>query len=731
MEPYTHSFEHLVDELARLDLLLRRALLISRDGHLLSASDGYRGLLITEEEVDELMRSEQLLLERGQRMARLLAPLKELDEKIAVLRRHIDERRHIAGQTGARLTLPHLAHCFGLSPAEVDLLLIALAPELIPKYETLYAYLQNDVTRKRPSVDLAFDLICRSEIEKGLARRFFSPQSPLVRHQLVYLCEESQDRKPPLLRKFLKLDDAVVSFLLGHAPESGPHRELYAPSAGKAAVDGDAALRARMENLARHLKHLAPASSVVQIVGETIEMARSGAMGLANAMALPLLLCTLGAAGESEKEATEWMAARVRDAMLSGALFAFDSSESDDGGSESLRTKVYESVFWEQIRNFRGTAILLVKRAARVAVPLDCRFIRFELAANSFASRRRNWEEALNGRSAGLDVGRLADGFRFSAGQIHQTVELATGIAALRNPEIPDPNMQDLLEAGRSLTTPHLQRFASRVEPRYTWRDIILTRDRVEQLKNIAARIKFRHRVQQEWGFGRNLSRGKGLNVLFTGPSGVGKTMAAEVLASDMALDLYEIDLSSVVSKYIGETEKNLSEIFREAESTQAMLFFDEADALFGRRTEIKDAHDRYANIEINFLLQRVEQFDGLVVLATNMQRNLDDAFLRRIHEIVEFPFPDESLRERIWRCHLPADAPRDEDIDFGFLARQFKLAGGSIKNIVVSAAYRAAQDERPIRMSDLVLATKAEHQKLGRLCVKADFGSFYELIGQ
>lgn len=731
MEAYTDSFEHLVDEVAHLDLLLRRALLIAREDHGLSASDGYRGLLITEEEVDDLLRSEQLLGERGQRAAKLQAPLHELDQKIALLRRHIEERWVLSDRAGVRLALPHLARCFGLSPAEVDLLLIALAPELKPKYETLYAYLQNDVTRKRPSVDLSLDLICRSELEKALARRFFSPQAPLIRHQLVQLCEEPHDRKPLLLRKFLKLDDAIVNFLLDHPFESARHRELIPPSKENATMVTEPALRASLENLARYLKQSRHATTVVHIVAETIEGARAGAVRLANFMALPMLLCEQVSAGDSEREVSDWIAARVRDAMFSGALLAFDASEFDQPETDFRRTRNYDPVFWEHIGSFPGTVLLLVKGGSRLVVPSDVRLIRLELSSPPFASRRRFWEEALNGKGAGLDTSRLADGFRFGPGQIRQTVELATGLAALRNPENPNPSLEDLLEAGRTLTTPHLQRFATRVQPRYSWSDIVLTPERFEQLRNIAARIKYRHRVQQEWGFGHKLARGKGLNVLFTGPSGVGKTMAAEILARELALDLYEIDLSSVVSKYIGETEKNLSEIFCEAEATQAVLFFDEADALFGRRTEVKDAHDRYANIEVNYLLQRVEQFDGLVVLATNMQRNLDDAFLRRIHEIVEFPFPDESLRERIWRCHLPAAAPREDDIDFNFLARQFKLTGGSIKNIVLSAACRAAQDSRPIRMTDLVLSTKAEHQKLGRLCVKADFGPFYDLIGQ
>jgi SpoVK/Ycf46/Vps4 family AAA+-type ATPase len=205
--------------------------------------------------------------------------------------------------------------------------------------------------------------------------------------------------------------------------------------------------------------------------------------------------------------------------------------------------------------------------------------------------------------------------------------------------------------------------------------------------------------------------------------------MAAEVLANALSLTLFQIDLSSVVSKYIGETEAHLSAIFGEAESAQCLLFFDEADSLFGKRTEVKDAHDRYANLEVNYLLQRIEQYDGVVVLATNLQRNLDDAFLRRMHEVVDFPFPDERQREQIWRRHLPTSAPVDPDIDFAFLARQFKLTGGYIKNAVMTAAFLAARNAKNIGMEEMIRGVKIELQKQGKLVMKSDFGRFFETV--
>ena len=209
---------------------------------------------------------------------------------------------------------------------------------------------------------------------------------------------------------------------------------------------------------------------------------------------------------------------------------------------------------------------------------------------------------------------------------------------------------------------------------------------------------------------------------MFTGPSGTGKTMAAEIIAGDLGLDLYKIDLSMMVSKYIGETEKNLSAVFSEAETSNAILFFDEADALFGKRSEVKDSHDRYANIEVGYLLQRMEEYEGVVILATNLRKNLDDAFVRRLHFTVEFPFPDEKNRRQIWEGIWPQDTPREPDLDLDSLARRFAVTGGNIRNIAVAAAFLAAHNGNLVDMGHLMRATQREYQKMGKVVAEGEF---------
>jgi len=235
-------------------------------------------------------------------------------------------------------------------------------------------------------------------------------------------------------------------------------------------------------------------------------------------------------------------------------------------------------------------------------------------------------------------------------------------------------------------------------------------------LREICAQVRHRYQVFGNWGFGARLSRGTGLSVLFSGPPGTGKTLAAEVVAREVDLDLYAVDLSGVVSKYIGETEKNLSQIFAEARTSNAILFFDEADALFGKRTEVSDAHDRYANIETGYLLQKMDEYDGVVILATNLRQNLDDAFTRRIRFAVEFPFPEAAGRERIWRTLFPPQAPLAADVDFGVLAEEYAVAGGSIKNIVLNAAFLAAADGGTVGREHILHGTRREFEKIGKL---------------
>jgi SpoVK/Ycf46/Vps4 family AAA+-type ATPase len=357
--------------------------------------------------------------------------------------------------------------------------------------------------------------------------------------------------------------------------------------------------------------------------------------------------------------------------------------------------------------------------AIRVDIPAPDPEMRLQLWQRQLATRDRHDVPT-------AELSDIAARFHLDGSGIRVAATAATGQARWRGDR---PTAADLGAAARTVAAPPMAGQAPRRDPRDGWDDIVLTRDGLAQLREICSRARFQRQVLDEWGFARKHARHHGLTALFSGPPGTGKSMAAEIVAADLRLDVYRIDLSAVVSKYIGETEKNLERIFRAADQGDAVLLFDEADALFGKRSETRDAHDRYANVEIAYLLQRLESYAGMALLTTNLRGNVDDAFIRRLDFVVEFPLPEEAERLSIWTRSLPPEAPMAEDIDLPFLARKFRLAGGHIHNITLAAAYLAAMDHERLAMKHLVRATRREHQKLLKMVAATDFEPYHALI--
>jgi hypothetical protein len=316
--------------------------------------------------------------------------------------------------------------------------------------------------------------------------------------------------------------------------------------------------------------------------------------------------------------------------------------------------------------------------------------------------------------------------FRLSPQQIQRALRLAQVRAQARGT---GPSLSDLQAGARAENTSGLDQLARRVEPRASWDDLIVPGPIRTQLQELGSRARLRDIVLDDWKLGGGATHGRGVTALFSGDPGTGKTMSAEVVAAGLGLDLYVVDLSSVVDKYIGETEKNLDRIFSQADRINGVLLFDEADALFGQRSEVSDARDRYANVEIAYLLQRMEQFDGLAILTTNLRANIDEAFLRRLDALIDFPMPEEQDRLAIWKLHLPDRVPMADDLELDFMAARFRLSGGHIRNVCLTAAFLAAERGEPLEMADLVRATAREYNKLGRLSVAAEFGPYLPLV--
>jgi ATP-dependent 26S proteasome regulatory subunit len=346
-----------------------------------------------------------------------------------------------------------------------------------------------------------------------------------------------------------------------------------------------------------------------------------------------------------------------------------------------------------------------------------------ELPLPSQEERRAAWSAL----AEAVDTVEVAAKFRLSCAQIARAVEIAKMEARTRGGRKLDA--ADLEDGARRASSSGLGQRAHRVTHLAAWSELVLPGRQQAQLRSISAYLRHRDQVLYEWGFERTVGARQGLKVLFAGESGTGKTMAAGVLAADLGLELFAIDLTTVVSKYVGETEQNLERIFAAAEGSNAILLFDEADALFGKRSEVSDAKDRYANIEVAYLLQRMDAHPGAAILATNLKQNVDDAFLRRLDFVIDFPLPDVADRKLIWRRVLPAAAPLAPDVRLGFLAERFKLSGGSIRNCAVAAAFEAAAAGKPIGMAQLVRAVATEYGKLGRLAVESDFGGYLVML--
>jgi ATPase family protein associated with various cellular activities (AAA)/winged helix domain-containing protein len=350
----------------------------------------------------------------------------------------------------------------------------------------------------------------------------------------------------------------------------------------------------------------------------------------------------------------------------------------------------------------------LVIVAGREAVELTRPILRFDVDKPRPAEQRRLWTRALGDAATGLGdaLDDLCEQFRLSA----RTIESTGTLVRCRNGSVQSGELWNLC---RAVARPSLENLAQRLTPTAKWEDLVLPELQMQTLRHLAAQVRYRLRVYESWGFSAKSRRNLGVSALFTGESGTGKTLAAEVLANELALDLYRIDLSAVVSKYIGETEKNLKKVFDAAEQGGSILLFDEADALFGKRSEVKDSHDRYANIEVSYLLQRMEAYEGLAILTTNLKTALDPAFYRRLRFTVHFPFPDVAQRELIWARSFPQNAPT-RGLKLGRLA-QLKMAGGSIQNIALNAAFLSAETDQPIAMKHLLIAAQLEAEKLER----------------
>ncbi len=729
------SLRHLQSELARIDVLVRyevrRWQVAGQD-----PADAFRGLHVSQAEA-AAVANRSPGASWGQTVELTGKEQKAFSAAYAQAEKRAQRQVAEAGKRGDVLRLEHLAAAFRLDAFDRDTLLICLALALDLRYERLYGFLQDDVTRRRPTVNLVLDLLAPAgPADRPALLLRFADDAPLFKYHLLARGEGQGPSVPPLLGQTLSVDPAVVSWLLGkYAPHAdlGGHARLSWPQEEEA----DTLLAGGTERchalLGGPFERGSPPRDRAPIVvfhGPDEVSQRAAARVLAAQSGQPLLMVDLAAVIEAGVAPALAVRLAQRDARLTGAipfLTGWDACFASD------KAPAPPPELLEELCDFPGLVVVGGRSAWRPssegrqrpiiwsAFPIPGYGQRLTLWQHFMDQELTDVPEAVRRSPAYLEaigLRALAGQFALTTGQIRDSVASARDHLFQVQRSL---QRDDLFAAARAHSNPRLAELARKIEPRYGWEDIILPEDQLELLREIVATVRGRPQVLEEWGVGRKLASSAGVTVLFSGRPGTGKTMGAEILARELGLDLFKIDLSSIVSKYIGETEKNLERIFAEAQSSNAILFFDEADAIFGKRSEVKDAHDRYANIEVSYLLQRMELYDGVTILATNLRANLDEAFTRRLQFAVDFPFPDESYRLRIWETLFPGDVPREPDLDFELLARRFRLAGGNIRNILVSAAYLAAADGQRVGMKHLLHGTRRELQKMGRLVKDKD----------
>lgn len=666
----------LLDALSWVDLAIFAEVQRVRARGRALAKDAPWGAFVGEAEVDEILGD---LLDVG--------PFRLDPELGDELRTLVATRRAEIEARFAESRLGSLAGAFGLGPDDLALLLLALAPEVNERYLRLFAYLQDDVAAQFLTPGLALRLLGETRAARVGLRSRFAPDAPLVRHHLVLMGAADA----PLPARSLMVAPRIARWVL-----SG---EAFDPSLASFVerVDGQEgrpALAAIVDGLLAAAGDDVP---VLQLDARSARDAREAAGHLALRRGCPLLVADLAAAERLGIDPSgPAAAALVREARLQGAALLVLEPD------ESVAALIQRTAGAPQPLLVHGSVGEATRRVLTVPVP-----------GLTLAERRDAWTALLAELGVDLDAAALARRFRFSPGQIAQVLDDARDRAAGRG--LAKPDAEAVLAACGESFLPDPGPLAERVPARRSWDELILPSESRELLDELVSQIERREQVLE--AFGDRLRPGeRGIQALFSGPPGTGKSMAAEVIAHSLGFPLFRVDLSSVVSKYVGETEKHLGRVLDAAEDAPCVLLFDEADALFGKRGEVRGGQDRFANLEVSYLLQRLEAFDGVAILTSNLKRNIDEAFLRRFTFVVDFPFPEADERRRIWERVLPIDFPLAADVSVHDVASEFKLAGANIFSVAVAAACAAAEtEEREITRGMLAHAVRREYAKLGR----------------
>jgi hypothetical protein len=698
--PYQQVDEYLTDYLALLSLQLHREVLLLRAVRGTDRQESFLGLFISDTDISAILQElhGQLRSDFGDNA--------DLNARISSQHSYINRRLAL---TDIALPLQQLAAAFALQSHEQQLLLLALAPQLDSRFGRVYGFLHDDISRQRLSAGLAQQLLGIKDVSARALRRSLHSDSALLKYRLLLL---NDDDNQPLLARSLQTDTRLVNFLLGmQQPDDELTTLMLPPWAGDVTLQQDACSLSAQQCLQQWRQ--TPCALLLQLNGDSdADLWLSLFCGQQSLSLLCLPWARLTKL--DYQHAARLLRKAIREAHLSGSLLHLQAVDNRHPGLLSLLWSLLTPLCCLSTEQALPTGV--------VCGPL----LHLTVPSPSLANRQACWQAMLPDT---LDISPQV--LRRCAGNYRLPVTAIADVLHQLNSQLPGNTTPAiaLQRACRTAVAQSMAQVAQRVDSDFSFTDLVLPGATRQALQQLVQRQAHTDTVLTDWGLGSLLHQQKGCAALFIGASGTGKTMAAGVLANELGLDLYRVDLSAVVSKYIGETEKNLERIFTVAAQSQVVLFIDEADALFGKRTEVQDAHDRYANIEVSYLLQKMEQHPGVVILASNFSQNIDDAFFRRFSTVVEFTLPAGTERLQLWQKLHHSKVPLSAELDLPFLAERFELAGGHIKNCLLSAAYQAAAQQKPLDMLMLIRAIGQEYTKLGKPVSKQSFGDYYAAL--
>lgn len=714
MDKSEKNVEYLEMLLEFLDKLLYTAFLLKKENDFENLP--MRGLVITEKEVDQAFSN---LYEDIQMPEEVIKDLADLEHEI----------RAVEKEAGNALLFFSICKDFRLTKLECLALLLAAAPCFNRKYERIYGYLQDRVDLSRPTRGLCVSLAELLEEDSTQQISDFLSENG----NITLLLEPVKDEKGGLASACV-LKPGVRDFLYGS--EELPdelHKQcfLFRPS------EKMQPLLIREEYLHR-LCNLWDSLNL----GEKSEDAKAcmvllcGKRGIGKKFILKhmasekheslLFVDISGLMYEKEETVYRLLEAVYTEAVLLGAQIVLRNGDVRERPEEAeiyveRQDRRREILDWlkKKGRNF----FFLAEEIEHKVEDFAGKTIILEFPSLTAGEKGQLWTAYGDGYrfAADVDLWQTANKYILTAGEIQNILDTAGLLAGMEKEEL--IGQSRIRQAVRQNQNKELGTYAQRLDSRFVWDDLILGEEPKKQMRMICNQMKYRDVVGEQWGFHKKTPYGRGLSVLFYGPPGTGKTMAAQVMANELGLDLFRIDISQMVSKYIGETQKNISRLFEKAKDINAVLFFDEADSLFAKRSEAKDSHDRNANAETAHLLQKLEDYEGITILATNYLNNIDDAFKRRIKFIINIAFPDRDVRLRLWQTTLPKETACEEELDFEFFADHFELSGSSIKEILTNAAYLAASEHRGLKNCDIVEAVKLNYAKYGKILTVNDFG--------